>query len=127
MTEQELDLLLVTTGLATELRAGTAQVMSAEVLDSNLFRSFGNHGPNCPVAQALYDLAALADGPKEPAFLDPGCGLPGDDAVLDPVRDRYGADAPAFAGEVGDDPAVLPHLDVFHRQRGQFPFSARHS
>ncbi|WP_433967994.1 hypothetical protein [Tunturiibacter gelidiferens] len=64
-------------------------------------------------------LPALGDGAEQPAIFDPRRDHPGVDALLDPDRDGNGADAPAFALEVGQDPAPLPLLDSFDVALGQ--------
>jgi hypothetical protein len=56
------DLFQVDTALAAELGAGAAEVVGAEALDADLFGSLLHHRPDRPVAQALADPAALADG-----------------------------------------------------------------
>ena len=56
---------------------------------------------------------------QQPAVLDAGRGHPGVDAVLDPDGDGHGADAPALALEVGQDPTALPLLDGRDVELGQ--------
>ena len=119
MSQQELDLLQVSSCLAAELRASAPQIVRAEVLNPDLLGSFGDDRPDGPVAQALSDLASLANGPEERPVLDSTRLLPGIDSLLHPDRNRYRPDSAPFSEKVNDDPAVLPHLDVFHGKRGQ--------
>jgi hypothetical protein len=53
------------------------------------------------------------------AVFDAGCSYPGADAVLDPDRYCHGANAPALALEVCQDPAAFPLLDSFDVELGQ--------
>ena len=100
MTEQELDLFEIAAGLPAELGTGAAEVVGAEVLDTDLARCMLNDVPHGPVAQALADLAALADLPQQLPVLDPGCRLPGVDGMLSPRagRRRYGCARPCRGG-----------------------------
>ena len=120
MPQQELDLFQVAAGLPAELRAGTTQVVGAEVLDADLLRSFRDDRPDRPVAQALPDFAALGDGPQQRTLLD-RTGLPGINSLLHPDRNRHRPDPAALADQIDDHPAVLPHLDVLDSEGGQFP------
>ncbi len=66
-------------------------------------------------------LSERSSGPS----IDGGGGLPGVDTLLDPDRDGHGADASALAAEVGDDPAVLTHLELGYVQGCEFPSPQR--
>jgi hypothetical protein len=58
--EQELDLLEIPAILPAQLDASPTEVVSAEVLDPDLFRRLFNYRPDCPVAQRVaIDLPAL--------------------------------------------------------------------
>jgi hypothetical protein len=48
--KQELYLFEIASGFAAEFRAGPAQIMSAEALDSYFLCGLLDHGPYCPVA-----------------------------------------------------------------------------
>ena len=110
----------VAAALPAELGAGSAQVVGAEALDSNLLRRLLDYGPDRPVAQALADLPALRDRSQQPAVFDACRGHPGVDSLLDPDRYGDGAYASSLPFEVGQDPAALPLLDGLDIERGQF-------
>jgi hypothetical protein len=65
------------------------------------------------------DLPALRERPQQPVVFDPGRGHPGVYAVLDPDGDGHGADAPAFAFEVSQDPPALSLLNGRDVELGQ--------
>ena len=50
----------------------------------------------------------------------PGCGAPPVDCLLDPGRNRDGAQAAVLAAEVDDHPAAVALLDVPGRERHGF-------
>jgi len=64
-------------------------------------------------------LPALGDGAKQAAVFDAGRDHPGVDTLLDPDRDGDGADAPALALKVGQDPPSLSLLDGLDVELGQ--------
>jgi hypothetical protein len=68
----------------------------------------------------VIDLPALRDRPQQPAIFDFRRGHPGIDPLFDPDRDCDGADAPAFAFEVGQDPPPFPLLEGFDVEFSQF-------
>ena len=53
VAEQKFDLLQVAAVLATEFRAGAAQVLGAETLDTDGFGGSLDRAPDCPIAQFL--------------------------------------------------------------------------
>ena len=60
MPQQELDLLQVATGLATELCTSPPEIMRTESLDPDLLRGLSDHRPDRPVAQAVVLLFVVA-------------------------------------------------------------------
>jgi hypothetical protein len=120
MPKQKLDLFQVAAVLATELCAGPAQVVCAEVFDSNLLRRLLDDRPDRPVAQLVADqLPALGKRPQQTAVLDLGRDHPGVDSVLDPEWDCHRADSAALPTKIWQDPSALPHLDAVNVQTGQ--------
>jgi hypothetical protein len=116
MPEQKLNLFQIAAVLATELRSGPAQVMGAEVFDSNLLCRLLDDRPDRPVAQLVANqLPALGKRPQQAAVLDLGRCHPGVDSLLDPEWNCHGADSAALATKIGQDPPALPHLDHVHR------------
>ena len=119
MPQQKLDLLEVAAILPAELGAGAAQVVGPEPLDPDLF---GDCSTTDQTAQSLMlslDLAALGHRPQQPAVFDSGGGHPGVDSLLDPYRDRHGADPAPFPFEIDQHPAALPQLDRIDIERGE--------
>ena len=49
MTKKEINLLQVATALSAKLRAGTPQIMGAEVFDADLLGRLLDHRPNRPI------------------------------------------------------------------------------
>ena len=68
VSQQKLDLLLIASRLPAQLRARAVKVLGNEVLNSDLFRGFGDHSPDGPVAQAIPTLPpfgiARSNGPS---------------------------------------------------------------
>jgi hypothetical protein len=121
MPKQKLDLFQITTVFATELRAGPAQVVGAEVLDPNLLCRLLDDRPDRSVAQLIADqLPALGKRPQQAAVLDLARDHPGVDSVLDPEWNCHGADSAALPTKIGQDPSALSHLDAVNVQTG-FP------
>jgi hypothetical protein len=80
----------------------------------------GNAAPAVPVAQCFaIDLPAFVHRSQQPTVFDARRGHPGVDPLLDPDRDGDGADAPAFALKVGQDPPSLALLDGLDVELGQ--------
>ena len=120
MPEQEFDLFEITTGLSAELGAGAAEIVGAEALDADLFGGLFDHRPHRPITQPPSDfLPALADRPQQPAFLDPGRGHPGVDALLDPDGHGHRSDPSSLPHQVSQYPAALAQLDGLDLKRGQ--------
>jgi len=102
MTEQEFNLLEIVAIFAAKLRARPAQIVCPEVLDSNLLRRLLDDRPNRPVAQFVRSTFALLERrPQQAAVLDLRLNHPGVDSMLDPDRNRHGADSPPLPRRSG--------------------------
>src|SRR5271170_7455756 len=119
MPQQKFNLFEVAARLPAELGAGAAEVVGPEALDPNLFRRLLDDRPDRPIAQAVADLSALRDRPQQQAVLDFGRAHPGVDSLLDPDRDRDGANPPSLPCEIGEHPAAFPELYGLDIECGQ--------
>ena len=121
MTEPKLDLLKIASVLPTELGAGAAQVMRTEALDADCLCRLLNdrpRGPNPPDSRR--SSCHLLHRPEEPSLFDLRIAHPGVDALLDPDRNRHGADASALVAEVSDHASVFSLLDTFDGESREF-------
>jgi hypothetical protein len=105
MPKQKLDLFQISAVLATELCAGASQIMRPESFDPNLLCGLLDDRPNRPIAQLVTNqLPALGKRPQQAAVLYLGRDHPGVNSVLDPERNRHGADSAALPTKIGQDP-----------------------
>jgi len=125
VAEQELDLLQVAAVLAAEFRAGTAQIMCAETLDTDGFRGGFDHAPHCPVAQFLsHDTPTFGDRPELPSGTMASGSRPRVHQELNPHGDGHRANAATFAAEIGNHPAAFALLNILHLERGPSSISS---
>src|ERR1035438_7661687 len=64
--------------------------------------------------------AALCDLPKQPPRYDGTHLAPRIHRRLGPDGNRYGSNAAVLAYQIGDDPPVLYHTELLHRNRRSF-------
>jgi len=120
VAEQELDLFEVSAVFAAEFRAGAAQIVGAETLDSDGFRRLLDHAPHRPIAQFLsHDAPTFGDSLEQSSGTMAGGSRPSVHQELDPHGDGHRANAAAFAAEIGDHPAAFALLNILYGERGQ--------
>ena len=81
--------------------------------------------PKPPIAQALTNLAALANESQQLAVFDRGCGHPIVDALPNPEWHGYGADPSSLFDQTCRRSAALAHLEDLQPRPGSAPASAR--
>jgi hypothetical protein len=97
MPQQELNLQFTTT-VVTQLRAGSPQVVRRDVLRTDPLTTGPNHVPDYILRDALPpNLPRPGDCTEYPSLPNTTRSGPLIESRLDPFRDGYGADVPAFA------------------------------
>jgi hypothetical protein len=121
VTEQEWDLLQLTTGLMTQTRIGPSQVVRRHLLKS--IRRGGGlyYAPDHFRTEALHcNFSRLIDGPEDRPCRYLSCNQPCVHSSLDPRRHRYRPDVAAFADEIGNYPMLFSVLQISNHEPCQF-------
>jgi len=119
MAEEQLDLLKLPAGSATQLGAGAAEVVRRDAGNACGLSVPLEKLPHHLLAHSItMHLVAPADPTQDRAIGEPGRCRPGVDGDLDPRRHRDRAHPPVLADKVHDAPTVVPLLDVLERERG---------
>src|SRR5215471_11901046 len=117
--EEQLNLLQLSSGRPTQLRARSPQIVWSDALHSHGFRIALKQLPDDLLAQRLAThLIAAMHRPENPPINDTGLGCPGIDRNLHPRGHRNRSDSPVLSFEIHDAPATIPLLNVAHRHRG---------
>src|ERR1039457_1569360 len=98
----------------TQARATAAEVMGSEVRNSGLPGRSLHHMPNGLGRDVVPpDHAVSADSAKNEAGRNRGSLRPDIHRLFDPTRHRNRSDVFALADQIGHDPVLLPHLQIF--------------
>lgn len=115
MPQKKLDLLQLPSRLMTQARTGATEVVGRQSWNLTDLCFLLNHTPDDLRAEApTPDSASLVDRPKQNAIYDSGSRHPRINTSFDPVWNRYGAYVATLANKIGDDPVLLPLLDIFN-------------
>src|SRR5262245_17181334 len=120
MAEQHLDLLQFPSGRATELRAGTTQVVWRERGDADFCRVLAKHLPDDFFAKPVTGNTIADHWSEDMSQFDSGWSRPKIDRKLHPVRHRRRSEATVLTDEIDDAPAAISLLDVGECERGNF-------
>src|ERR1017187_7057624 len=119
VAQQQLDLLKLASGGATQFRRRATAIVRRDARDADCGGIRPEHLPDDLLGQGLsLGLVGAVDGPKHAAVHHAGGTGPGIDCHLDPGRYRHGPHAPVLAKEVDYAPTAIALLYVSHRQRG---------
>ena len=120
MTQQELDLLQLTTARVAQLRAGSAQVMRRNSLQPRFLAAGLDDVPDDILRDTFApDPACPGDRPEYPALRNTSLGCPVIQRGFHPGWNRDSADMSPLADQVHDRPVALSHLHVVHVQASQ--------
>jgi len=121
MSQQELNLLQFTTSLVAQTGACTPEIVGRESRNFAVFCFPLHYTPNNLGAETgSPDPASLVDRAKEPAGDNSGTRHPSVNPSFHPIRDWNGPYVAALADKIGNDPVLLPLLDVLNSQGSQF-------
>jgi hypothetical protein len=113
VSEQELNLLKLTTAGVAKLRTRPAEVMRCNMLQPGSLAASLDHIPHDILRDAAAPhLSHSGDCSEDFAFSDPGCLCPLVEGRFDPVRNGNGADVATLANEINHCPVLLAHLDI---------------
>jgi hypothetical protein len=111
MSQQELNLLQLSSAVMTQLRTGSPQVMRCNMLQARSLAAGLDYVPHDILRDAFSPyLSHPGDGSKDSSLRDPGCGRPLIERGFDPLGNWHRADVAALADQVHHRPVSLAHL-----------------
>jgi len=121
LSQQELNLLQFTAGLMAKASASSTKVVRSERLDFTVLCLLLHDTPNDFGTEASSpDSASLVDRTKENARRHPGSSRPSVNSGFHPIRDWNSSYMAALTDKIGNDPVLLPLLDVLNSHSNQF-------
>ena len=121
VSEQELNLLKLTTAGVAKLRTRPAEVMGCNVLQPGSLAASLDHIPHDILRDAFPPhLSRPGDGSKDPSLRDPGCCRPLIERRLYPFWDGHCTDVATLDDQIHGCPVTLTHLDLIQLQADQF-------
>ena len=121
MSEQELNLLQLSSTVMTQLSAGAPQIMGRNIFQACSLAAGSDHVPDNVLRDATAPyLSQSGDGSKDFALANSSGSYPLVESGLDPVRNGHGPNVAAFANQINHGPVSLAHLNVVQLQANQF-------
>jgi hypothetical protein len=121
MSQQELNLLQLSTARVAQLRTGSPQVMRGNVLQARSLAAGLDYVPHDILRDASSPhLSRPGDGAKDSSLRDSSCYRPLIKGYFDPLWNGHGADVSALAHKVHYRPVPLAHLYLIQLQADQF-------
>jgi hypothetical protein len=119
MSQQELNLLQLSTARVAQLGTGSPQVMGSDVLQARFFAATLDYVPHDILRDAFSPHLSRSGNPsKDPSVCDPGDPLI--ECRFHPFWNRHGADVAALPDQVYHCPVSLAHLDLIQLQAHKF-------
>src|ERR1022692_2092509 len=113
MSQQELNLLQLSSTVMTQLRTGPPQIVRCNMLQSRSLTAGLDYVPHNILRHPFPPyLSCPGDGSKDSSLRDPGCRRPVLECSLDPFWNGYRADVSALADQIHHCPVPLTHLDL---------------
>jgi hypothetical protein len=120
MSQKELNLFQFTTSLMTQTGTCPAKIVRGERRNLTVLRLLLHYTPNDLRTEAgSPDSAGLVDRTKKSAARDAGGSRPAINSCFNPMRHWNRANVSIFANKVGNNPVILPLLNVLNSQSSQ--------
>jgi hypothetical protein len=121
MSEQELNLLQLSSAVMTQLGAGTPQIMGRNMFQACSLAAGSDHVPDNVLRDATAPhLSQSGDSSEDSALTNPRGLGPLIEGGFHPVRNGHGPYVATFANQIHNGPVSLAHLDVVQLQANQF-------